>query len=39
MSGGVVTAALAGLASSSSFKQDVDVLNFALAFQELQADF
>ena len=39
MSGGIVTAALASFASSSSSKQDVEVLNFALAFEELQADF
>ncbi len=38
-SGGIVSAALATLASSSPSQHDVDVLNFALAFEELQADF
>jgi hypothetical protein len=38
-SGGVVSATLASLASSSTSQRDVDVLNFALAFEELQADF
>jgi hypothetical protein len=38
-SGGIVSAAIATLASSSPSQRDVDVLNFALAFEELQADF
>ena len=38
-SGGIVSAALASLATSSPAGRDVDVLNFALAFEELQADF
>ena len=38
-SGGAMSAALASIASSSPSKRDVDVLNFALAFEELQADF
>ena len=38
-SGGVVSAALAALATSSPSQRDVEVLNFALAFEELQADF
>ena len=38
-SGGVVSAAVAALATSSPSQRDLDVLNFALAFEELQADF
>ena len=38
-SGGIVAAALAPLANSSPSQRDVDVLNFALAFEELQANF
>ena len=38
-SGGIVSAAFAALATSSPSQRDVDVLNFALAFEELQADF
>jgi hypothetical protein len=38
-SGGIVSAAFAALASSSPSQHDVEVLNFALAFEELQADF
>lgn len=37
--GGAAAAALAAIATSSPSKRDVDVLNFALAFEELQADF
>ena len=38
-SGGVVSAVLASLATSSPSQRDTEVLNFALAFEELQADF
>jgi Ferritin-like domain len=38
-SGGLVSAALSAIANSSTSQRDVDVLNFALAFEELQADF
>ena len=37
--GGIVSAGFAALGTSSPSQQDVDVLNFALAFEELQADF
>jgi hypothetical protein len=39
VSGGIVSATFATLAGSSTSQRDVDVLNFALAFEELQADF